>query len=146
LKSFLFGGKFMGIVDVSDTADTIFQFGEFRLDVRTRELRTRGAPVHISPKAFELLLYLLEQRPRAVSKDELLDRIWPKTFISEATLTSVIAKSGKCSPTALVSRGSCEPFIALATHSVARSAIRRLHSSRFVRRSAFCSAKPASSC
>jgi DNA-binding winged helix-turn-helix (wHTH) protein len=92
LKSFLFGGKFMGIVDVSDTADTIFQFGEFRLDVRTRELRTRGAPVHISPKAFELLLYLLEQRPRAVSKDELLDRIWPKTFISEATLTSVIAE------------------------------------------------------
>jgi hypothetical protein len=37
-------------------------------------------------------VYLLEQRPRALSKDALLDRIWPNTFISEATLTSVIAE------------------------------------------------------
>jgi DNA-binding winged helix-turn-helix (wHTH) protein len=77
---------------VSDTAGTVLQFGEFGLDVRTRELRRKGASVHISPKAFELLAYLLEQRPRAVPKDELLDRIWPNTFISEATLTSVIAE------------------------------------------------------
>lgn len=77
---------------MSETADTVLHFGEFCLDVRTRELRKKGAPVHISPKAFELLAYLLEQRPRAVPKDELLDRIWPNTFISEATLTSVIAE------------------------------------------------------
>ena len=64
----------------------VFEFGEFRLNVRTRELCRRGAPVPISPKAFELLVYLLEQRPRALSKDELLDRVWPNTFIAEATL------------------------------------------------------------
>ena len=77
---------------MSDTADTVVQFGEFQLDVRTRELRRRGAAVHISPKAFDLLVYLLQQRPRALSKEELLQRIWPKTFIAEATLTSVIAE------------------------------------------------------
>lgn len=68
-------GNSWAFVIVSDTVDTIVQFGEFQLDVRTRELRRRGAAVHISPKAFELLV-----------------RIWPKTFISEATLTSVIAE------------------------------------------------------
>ena len=77
---------------MSGTAQPMVEFGEFRLDVRTRELRHKGAPVHISPKAFELLVYLLAQRPRALSKDELLARIWPNTFISEATLTSVIAE------------------------------------------------------
>lgn len=76
---------------MSETGDAV-QFGEFRLDVGTRELCRRGNPVHISPKAFDLLVYLLEQRPRALSKDELLDRVWPNTFISEATLTGVIAE------------------------------------------------------
>ena len=85
-------GNSWAFVTVSETADTIVQFGEFQLDVSTRELRRRGAAVHISPKAFDLLVYLLQQRPRALSKDELLTRIWPGTFISEATLTSVIAE------------------------------------------------------
>ena len=77
---------------MSDTGHAVLQFGEFRLDVGTRELCRKGTPVHISPKAFDLLTCLLEQRPRAVPKDELLDRVWPNTFISEATLTSVIAE------------------------------------------------------
>lgn len=77
---------------MSETGNAVLQFGEFRLDVGTRELRRRGTPVHISPKAFDLLVYLLEQRPRALSKEELLDRVWPNTFIAEATLTSVIAE------------------------------------------------------
>ena len=75
-----------------DTGEAVLQFGEFLLDVRTRELCRRGTAVHLSPKAFDLLTYLLEQRPRALSKGELLDRVWPNTFIAEATLTSVIAE------------------------------------------------------
>lgn len=77
---------------MSDPADAVLQFGEFRLDKGTRELCRGGTPVHISPKAFDLLVYLLEQRPRALPKNELLDRVWPNTFISEATLTSAIAE------------------------------------------------------
>jgi hypothetical protein len=46
----------------------------------------------LSPKAFQLLLCLVEDAPRAFSKSELLDLVWPGTFISEATLTSVVAE------------------------------------------------------
>jgi len=46
----------------------------------------------VSPKAFELLRTLVDCRPRAVSKAELLERVWPGTFVSEANLTTVVAE------------------------------------------------------
>ena len=53
----------------------------------------RGAvPVHLSPKAFDVLTVLLERRPEAVSKDDLLALVWPDTFVVEASLTMVIAE------------------------------------------------------
>jgi DNA-binding winged helix-turn-helix (wHTH) protein len=68
--------------------------GVFCLDVETRQLfhGIDRRPVHLSPKAFSLLCALVEARPRAVSKQELHERVWPSTFVSEATLTSVIAE------------------------------------------------------
>jgi DNA-binding winged helix-turn-helix (wHTH) protein len=75
-----------------DVPEMTFRFGEFRLSALSRELWLGASPVHLSPKAFQLLLCLVESRPRALSKAELLDRIWPGTFISEATLTSVVAE------------------------------------------------------
>jgi DNA-binding winged helix-turn-helix (wHTH) protein len=50
-------------------------------------LLSRGAdlqPVHLSPKAYELLGVLVDTRPRAVAKRELHERLWPSTFVSEA--------------------------------------------------------------
>jgi hypothetical protein len=47
---------------------------------------------HLSPKAFELLHLLLESRPRALSKAELHSRLWPSTFVSDATLSSLVAE------------------------------------------------------
>lgn len=69
-------------------------FGAFRLDVDGRQLlRGAGAePVHLSPKGFELLQILIEARPRAISKRELHQRLWPATFVSEATLSSLVAE------------------------------------------------------
>ena len=58
------------------------RFGEFTLDSSTRELRRGDDPVRLSPKAFELLLQLTDVSPRAVAKQEILDRVWPATFIS----------------------------------------------------------------
>ena len=75
-----------------DIPEMTFLFGEFRLSALSRELWLGASPVHLSPKAFQLLLCLVESRPRALSKAELLDRIWPGTFISDATLTSVVAE------------------------------------------------------
>src|SRR5262252_1893015 len=69
-------------------------FGPFTLDPDARCL-LRGAErqrVHLSPKAYELLTVLADARPRAFSKQELRERLWPSTFVSEATLASVVAE------------------------------------------------------
>jgi DNA-binding winged helix-turn-helix (wHTH) protein len=68
------------------------EFGEFMLDWDSRQLLCGGSPVHLSPKGLELLKVLLDRRPRALSKTELLERLWPRTFISDATLTSLVAE------------------------------------------------------
>jgi DNA-binding winged helix-turn-helix (wHTH) protein len=68
------------------------RFGEFTLDTESRQLLQGNAERHLSPKAFELLRLLIESRPRVISKAELHDRLWPSTFVSEATLTSLVAE------------------------------------------------------
>lgn len=65
------------------------RFGDSTFDSETRELLRGSKPVHVSPKAFRLLELLIEQRPRALSKAELQERIWPDTFVSEANLASL---------------------------------------------------------
>jgi DNA-binding winged helix-turn-helix (wHTH) protein len=69
-------------------------FGPFTLDPETRQLLRdpeRG-PVHLSPKAYDLLCVLVESRPKALAKADLHERLWPSTFVSEATLASLIAE------------------------------------------------------
>ncbi len=68
------------------------RFGDCVLDSDTRELLRSGEPVHLSPKAFELLGLLLERRPKAVPKAEVHERLWPGTFVSDGTLTSLVAE------------------------------------------------------
>src|SRR5580765_5218978 len=68
------------------------RFGEFRLDSETRQLFRDDVEVHLSPKAFELLLMLLEARPKALSKAELMERLWPGTFVSDANLPVLVAE------------------------------------------------------
>ena len=67
-------------------------FGDVVVDTRTRELTRAGQPVPLSPKAFELLLLLIESRPQAVSKQALQDRLWPDTFVVEKNLANLIAE------------------------------------------------------
>jgi DNA-binding winged helix-turn-helix (wHTH) protein len=69
-------------------------FGAFTLDSESRELLCGPdcQAVHLSPKAFELLQVLTEARTRALSKRELHERLWPETFVSEATLSSLVAE------------------------------------------------------
>jgi DNA-binding winged helix-turn-helix (wHTH) protein len=72
-------------------------FGSFYLDVGTRQLLRGPARrvVHLTPKAFALLCALVEARPRVVAKSELHTRLWPSTFVSEATLSTLIAELRK---------------------------------------------------
>jgi DNA-binding winged helix-turn-helix (wHTH) protein len=67
------------------------RFGEFTLDAERRQLLRHDQVVHLAPKALELLMALVESRPRAVSKTELLERIWPGTFVSEDNLSTLVA-------------------------------------------------------
>ena len=62
------------------------------VDTTTRQVERGGKTVHASPKAFELLSMLLAERPRALSKSELLRRLWPDTFVTEASLASLVAE------------------------------------------------------
>lgn len=68
------------------------RFGPFVFDEPSRELTADGRPVPLSPKAFELLAVLLRARPRALSKAELRDRLWPETFVGETSLPRVVGE------------------------------------------------------
>jgi DNA-binding winged helix-turn-helix (wHTH) protein len=67
-----------------------FRFEPFTLDADTRQLLRGGDAIHISPKAFELLKALVEARPRAISKADLHESLWPDTFVSDANLAILI--------------------------------------------------------
>jgi DNA-binding winged helix-turn-helix (wHTH) protein len=61
------------------------------VDAERRQLVRDGVDVHLPPKAFALLLFLIGRRPNAVSKTDLMDHLWPDTFVSDATLASLVA-------------------------------------------------------
>ena len=66
--------------------------GGITLDTEARQVRGATGPVALSPKAFDLLVHLIEQRPRALSKDELHEWLWPGVFVSETNLAGLIAE------------------------------------------------------
>jgi TolB-like protein len=68
-----------------------FRFADFEIDVARHELRRAGAVVHIEPQVFDLIVLLVKNRERIVSKDELIESIWQGRIISEAALSSRIS-------------------------------------------------------
>ena len=68
----------------------LFRFGDFEFDCRLRQLLCNGEPRHVSPKAQQLLHLLLVARPRALSREELYDALWPATFVSETNLATIV--------------------------------------------------------
>ena len=69
-----------------------FRFGEYSVDERARLVLRAGVVVHLSPKAFDLLVALFRERPRVLSKKDLHARLWPDTFVSDASLAMVVAE------------------------------------------------------
>lgn len=68
------------------------RFGPFTLDLDTRQLTRGNREIHLAPKAFELLRLLVVDRPKALSKAELQQRLWPETFVAEANLSNLVAE------------------------------------------------------
>jgi DNA-binding winged helix-turn-helix (wHTH) protein len=67
-------------------------FGDCEFDSAQRLLLRHGSTRALSPKAFEFLEFLLDRRPEAVAKTELLERLWPETFVSDASLHNLAAE------------------------------------------------------
>ena len=59
---------------------------------RRGSFSARGTERHLEPKAFELLELLLDQRPQAVAKAEIHERLWPNTFVSESSVTGLVVQ------------------------------------------------------
>ena len=74
----------------SGAAMPVVTFGECSLDLDARQLFRNNQPVRLSPKAFELLKILVTERPKALSKDELHERIWRGTFVTDDSLAALV--------------------------------------------------------
>ena len=68
----------------------LFSFDDFTLDSERRELRAGGTIIPIEPQVFDLLVYLIENRDRVVSKDDLIASVWGGRIVSDSTLDSRI--------------------------------------------------------
>jgi DNA-binding winged helix-turn-helix (wHTH) protein len=68
-----------------------FEFGPFRLDEAGRALRLEGRELPLQPRVFDLLVYLVHSRERVVSKDELLDALWPGVTVTDNSLQRAIS-------------------------------------------------------
>lgn len=70
----------------------VYEFAEFKLDLdKNHLLNSEGKTVPLTPKEFAVLLMLIENAPRAVEKNDLLDAVWKDTFVEEGTLTRNIS-------------------------------------------------------
>src|SRR5687767_15614255 len=67
-----------------------FRFGDFVLDAAQHRLLRSGEDVYLPPKTFELLLHLAQNRGRVLTKDELLEAVWPEVNVVENTLAQRI--------------------------------------------------------
>jgi TolB-like protein/DNA-binding winged helix-turn-helix (wHTH) protein/Tfp pilus assembly protein PilF len=72
-------------------AGCYYTFGEFRFDPKGRVLFRSGEMVPLYPKAIEVLGFLLERRGHVATKEDLLAKVWPGTFVEESTLTRSIS-------------------------------------------------------
>lgn len=74
------------------STNTFFQIGAARLMEASRELSFGDLPEDIQPKVFDLLVYMIRNRHRVVSKEELLETIWPDVVVTDASLTQTIKR------------------------------------------------------
>src|SRR5271165_4562623 len=75
---------------MSSLTSNLYEFDEFRLDAQSRVLRRGGTAVPLTPKAFDVLLLLIQNAGRIVTKDELMKAVWPDSFVEESNLTQTI--------------------------------------------------------
>lgn len=78
------------VTRVDKVLPVTYAFGSLRVDADARVISSTAGPVHLTRKGFDLLLVLLENRPNAVSKEQIYARVWPDTFVAESSLQFLI--------------------------------------------------------
>ena len=73
----------------------IYTFGDYELDTTLYELRAAGAPCPLEPRVFNVLAYLVQHRAHVVTREELLDHLWPGLRISDTLLNNYIMEARK---------------------------------------------------
>jgi DNA-binding winged helix-turn-helix (wHTH) protein/dipeptidyl aminopeptidase/acylaminoacyl peptidase len=117
-------------------ASVDLHFGPFCISPPTRMLLRRGQPVPLTPKAFDMLLFLIERRERVVSKSELLSALWPDAAVEEANLSQQVF---------VLRRALVDPDQPEAEHiaTVARIGYRFVSPVRYVEQTGVFDARPA---
>jgi len=75
----------------SSNSQHIYEFGPFRLDAAEHLLLRDGAPVPLTPKAFDMLLVLVGHSGHMLTKDELMNAVWPDAIVEESNLTVTVS-------------------------------------------------------
>ena len=73
----------------------VYEFGDVRVDMARMAAARGDTPIPLEPKAFDVLVYLLQHRDRVVNKDELLDAVWAGTFVTPNVLSRAVAQIRK---------------------------------------------------
>jgi DNA-binding winged helix-turn-helix (wHTH) protein len=91
------GGKSFGLVSklLRFPVTAAIRFGECELDLDRRLLRRSGEVCHLTPRAFALLEVLVAERPRALRKEDLRERLWPETYVSNTALAQLVTELRK---------------------------------------------------
>lgn len=76
---------------MSASPTPIYEFGEFRLDATKRVLLREGAPVPLTPRVFDTLLYMVEHHDTVLEKNRLMEAVWPDVVVEENNLTQNIS-------------------------------------------------------
>jgi len=69
----------------------LYEFGKFRFDPTSHLLLSEGSPIPLTPKAFDVLLVLVQNGMRLTTKEELMTKVWPDSFVEEANLTVTVS-------------------------------------------------------
>src|ERR1700685_2921496 len=72
-------------------AEGAFRFGKFQVDALARTLRREETIVTLNRRAFDVLLYLVQNPGKALTRDELLKNVWPDTYVDENSLAQSIS-------------------------------------------------------
>lgn len=73
--------------DIHSPDNRLYEFGRFRLDTGQRLLTRDSEPIPLPPKAFDTLVFLVQNSGRVIQKKQLMDALWPESFVEEANLT-----------------------------------------------------------